>query len=126
MYVPVDPSLRWAVIVPDWTTPHNHHMLPITKVSFEAKRVYQSCTKANGSITSTVLNIENGNFRRSMVSGFAHTASAPSTKVIVNGKSISTVHPDLQSKRAKSRIIAEVRKDEWPKGLGLKGTGRVC
>jgi hypothetical protein len=60
IWVPEDPTLRWAVIVPNFEIPHNQPMLPLTKPSYEARRLYANAVNAHGVVTSTVQSVENG------------------------------------------------------------------
>ena len=54
IFVPLDSTFHHlAIVVPDHVEPHNHLMLPMTKVSYEAKDTYCKCISANGIMAST-------------------------------------------------------------------------
>ncbi|KAJ7133074.1 hypothetical protein C8R44DRAFT_730272 [Mycena epipterygia] len=74
IYVPVDPSIRKAIIVHPTNTTHNHPMPALTKASFELKASYRECIKAAGCVGATVAKVENAdiNFGTSSI----HTNSA--------------------------------------------------
>ena len=54
MFVPVDPTLRFALVVHPDNIPHNHPIPRIAKASFEARKAYTRCIEAagnNGALT---------------------------------------------------------------------------
>jgi hypothetical protein len=54
IFVPIDPMLRFALVVHPDNIPHNHPIPRIAKASFEAKRAYIRCIQAagtNGALT---------------------------------------------------------------------------
>jgi hypothetical protein len=59
IYVPMDTSIRMAVVIPDHTQPHNHPMPLFLKVSQEAKAHYSELTLASGLLGATVKKVDN-------------------------------------------------------------------
>ena len=60
IFVPVDPSMHIAVVVPDHKSPHSHPMPPMIKASFDAKSAYRQCIAANGVMASTAKKVDTG------------------------------------------------------------------
>ncbi|KAJ7484769.1 hypothetical protein B0H11DRAFT_2279492 [Mycena galericulata] len=104
IYVPIDPTYRKALIVQN-NTGHNHPMPPLTKASIAPKETYAKCVESSGIVGSTVAKVDN----------------APSTKLILNGKTPSLFSPALGSKRVKQEIVRSVKAKKYPNGLGLTG-----
>lgn len=69
MYVPLDPSIRKALVIHNKNnTAHNHPMPPLTKVSYQLKATYRECIKAVGCVGATVAKVENGaNFNLELI-----------------------------------------------------------
>ncbi|KAJ7225030.1 hypothetical protein C8J57DRAFT_1590778 [Mycena rebaudengoi] len=70
IYVPLDPSIRKALVVHPRNTAHNHPLPPLTKVSYELKKSYVECIKAVGLVGATVAKVD----------------SAPSTQLLLDGE----------------------------------------
>lgn len=82
IYVPVDKSARWAVLVPDPSQPHTHPLLPLTKPSFEARDLYKQCVAAKGLLSGTVRNIENGKLTVFEFSCLIHRVTSQQLQVL--------------------------------------------
>ncbi|KAJ7189141.1 hypothetical protein C8R46DRAFT_1184332 [Mycena filopes] len=104
IYIPVDTSIRKALIVNNQTG-HNHPMPTLTKVSLKTKETYKKLIKAAGVVGATVSKVDN----------------AASTKVILGGKSVTGFAPALHSTRVKRDMVREVKKEKYPSGLGIAG-----
>lgn len=59
IYVPIDPTIRRALIVQN-TTGHNHPMPTLTKVSLAVKEIYRQCVESSGLVGATVAKVDNG------------------------------------------------------------------
>ncbi|KAJ7749102.1 hypothetical protein B0H16DRAFT_1691917 [Mycena metata] len=104
IYVPVDTSIRKALIVHN-DTGHNHPMPTLIKASFSTKATYEKLIQAVGVVGATVSKVDN----------------APSTKVILGGKSVTAFAPSLHSKRTKHDILRQVKTEQFPNGLDAAG-----
>ncbi|KAJ6587751.1 hypothetical protein B0H10DRAFT_1954453 [Mycena sp. CBHHK59/15] len=104
IYVPVDRSIRKALIVQN-NTGHNHPMPTLTKVSLAVKEIYRECVEASGCIGATVAKVDN----------------AASTKLILKGKTPAAFLPALSSKRAKRDIVRQAKGKRFPNGLDATG-----
>ncbi|KAF8966029.1 hypothetical protein BDZ97DRAFT_1917737 [Flammula alnicola] len=104
IYIPVDPSIRMACIVPNHEKPHTHPILPATKPSRELKELYKSCIQTAGLVGSSVRTIDN----------------ARSTLHIL-GKAPALVAPALQSTRVKQQMLRSEKKKKYPHGTGTEG-----
>lgn len=62
MYVPIDESLRFLLLVNPGPIPHNHPIPPMCKASFEAKVAYEGCINAAGTAGVTVQKVDNGEY----------------------------------------------------------------
>jgi hypothetical protein len=60
IYVPEDPAIRKACVVPDHEKPHNHPILPPTKTPVVIKEFYRRCIKNLGIVGSSVRTVDNG------------------------------------------------------------------
>ncbi|KAF8313350.1 hypothetical protein F5887DRAFT_1090268 [Amanita rubescens] len=105
IYVPVDPTIRMACIVPNHDYPHSHPVLPASKASRDLRNLYRSCVDAVGVIGSTVQSVEN----------------ASSTRLILQGKTPALTSPALQSNRLKQDIIRQEKRKLYPCGFGIPG-----
>ncbi|KAJ6596762.1 hypothetical protein B0H10DRAFT_1959922 [Mycena sp. CBHHK59/15] len=92
IYVPLDPTIQKALIIHNNNTPHNHPMPPLSKASLELKAIYRECIKATGCVGATV-------------------AKAPSTKILLDGKSPAEFAPALQLKQTKRKLVREAKLD---------------
>ena len=62
IYVPEDPTIRKACVVPDHEKPHIHPILPLTKTPVAIEEVYRKCIENAGIVGSSVHTIDNGKF----------------------------------------------------------------
>jgi hypothetical protein len=67
IYIPIDPSLRVALIVHKGI-PHNHPMPKIDKASYETKSAYRKCVEAVGIVGATVQKVDQGHFNSTLIS----------------------------------------------------------
>lgn len=54
IFIPIDPTLRFALVIHPDNIPHNHPIPRIAKASFEARQAYIGCIQAagtNGALT---------------------------------------------------------------------------
>ncbi|KAJ7469936.1 hypothetical protein B0H11DRAFT_2042902 [Mycena galericulata] len=109
IYVPLDPTIRKALIVHPNNTPHNHPMPPLTKASFELKDTYRQCIKAVGCVGATVAKVDN----------------APSTSLLLDGRKPGEFAPALQSNQVKRKLVREVKMEAYPAGLDAAGAFKL-
>ncbi|KAJ7458041.1 hypothetical protein B0H11DRAFT_2062428, partial [Mycena galericulata] len=109
IYVPLDPTIRKALIVHPNNTPHNHPMPPLTKASFELKETYRQCIKAVGCVGATVAKVDN----------------APSTSLLLDGRKPGEFAPALQSNQVKRKLVREVKMEAYPAGLDAAGAFKL-
>ncbi|KAJ7878223.1 hypothetical protein B0H13DRAFT_1892847 [Mycena leptocephala] len=109
IYVPVDPSIRKALIIHPRNVAHNHPMPALKKPSRQSIETYRQCVKANGCVGATVAKVDN----------------SPSTLLLLGGKTPGEFAPALQSKRVKQRILLETKKEEYPAGLDAPGAFKL-
>lgn len=130
IFVPVDSSLRMAIVVPDHKSPHSHPMPPMVKVSFEAKAAYRDCVIAQGVVAATTKKVDIGELIYSFGRMNIHISlisTAASTKVILNGKTPGQVYPALNNVRVKNQIVKKVKTAQFPFGtdkMGKQSTNR--
>ncbi|KAJ7181385.1 hypothetical protein C8R43DRAFT_969056 [Mycena crocata] len=105
IFVPVDESIRKALIIHKRDTPHNHPMPAFTKVSLELNASYRECIQAAGCVGATVAKVDN----------------ASSTKLLLGGKRPGEFAPALQSNVAKQKLVREEKLKAYPQGLGVPG-----
>ncbi|KAJ7166137.1 hypothetical protein C8R46DRAFT_997239 [Mycena filopes] len=103
VYVPTDSSIR-KVLILNAVKPHNHPMPVLTKATFEVKDKYRELIAANGVLGATVSKIDN----------------APSTKLLLNGKTPSAHAPALHNKRLKQDLIHTAKLEQYPNGLDVE------
>ena len=60
IYVPEDPAIRKACVVPNHKEPHNHPILPPTKTPVAIKEIYRKCVNNSGIVGSSVSTVDNG------------------------------------------------------------------
>ncbi|KAJ7821042.1 hypothetical protein B0H13DRAFT_1520259, partial [Mycena leptocephala] len=89
--------------------PHNHPIPVLKKASFELKETYRRCIRGAGTVGATVAKVDN----------------APSTQVLLGGKTPGEVGAALQDQRVKQKLVHEVKMDEYPAGLDAAGQWRV-
>ncbi|KAJ7482421.1 hypothetical protein FB451DRAFT_1393776 [Mycena latifolia] len=104
IYVPLDLSIRKA-LVHNCSRPHNYPMPPLTKVSYELKVSYRECIKARGCVGATVAKVDN----------------APSTELLLKGKTPGEFSPVLQSKRVKRELVREAKQEAYPAEFDVAG-----
>ncbi|KAJ7509224.1 hypothetical protein B0H11DRAFT_1847103 [Mycena galericulata] len=80
-------------------------MPTLVKASLATKQVYRECVESSGTVGATVAKVDN----------------APSTKLILKGKTPALFSPALSSKRVKRDLVREVKAKKYPYGLGLTG-----
>ncbi|KAJ7204582.1 hypothetical protein C8J57DRAFT_382857 [Mycena rebaudengoi] len=105
IYVPLDSTIRQALIIHKDNTPHNHPMPPLTKVTLKVKEKYRELVEATGSVGATVNKVD-----------YSH-----STKLLLNGITPALFSPALQDKRVKREIVHRVKTNKYPAGLGVPG-----
>jgi hypothetical protein len=62
IYVPLDLSIRKALVVHKNDIPHSHPMPALTKVSLDIAKTYTTCIESGGIVGATVNKIEHGMF----------------------------------------------------------------
>ncbi|KAJ6551069.1 hypothetical protein B0H10DRAFT_2242415 [Mycena sp. CBHHK59/15] len=105
IYVPLDPSIRKALVVHKNDTPHSLPMPALTKVSLDIAKVYTTCIESGGIVGATVNKIEH----------------AASTTLLLNGQTPALFAPSLQNKRVKRELIHKTKVKKYPAGLGIAG-----
>ncbi|KAJ7693159.1 hypothetical protein B0H17DRAFT_1060317 [Mycena rosella] len=105
IYVPLDPSIRKALVVHKNHTPHSHPMPALTKVSLDIAKAYTTCIESGGIVGATVNKIEH----------------AASTALLLNGQTPALFAPSLQNKRVKRELIHKTKVKKYPAGLGIAG-----
>ncbi|KIJ47697.1 hypothetical protein M422DRAFT_248703 [Sphaerobolus stellatus SS14] len=105
IFVPIDRSIRQAIIIPVAGRPHNHPSFPLHKLTYEAKLKYESAVEQAGIVGATVRKVD----------------SAQTTEEIFNNPLPQTTYPVLANPRIKADIIKKQKKKENPYGLGYLG-----
>ncbi|KAJ7698207.1 hypothetical protein B0H16DRAFT_1903439 [Mycena metata] len=105
IYVPVDASIRKALIIHPRNLAHNHPMPALKKPSLEAKESYRRCIRAVGCVGATVSKVDN----------------APSTQLLLDGKKPGEFAPALHSNQIKRKLVREAKMEAYPAGLDLAG-----
>ena len=59
IFVPEDPNIRKACVVPNHEEPHNHPILPPTKTPVAIKEIYRKCVNNSGIVGSSVRTVDN-------------------------------------------------------------------
>ncbi|KAJ7174783.1 hypothetical protein C8R46DRAFT_1252853 [Mycena filopes] len=106
IYVPVDASIRMALIIHPGDIAHNHPMPSLKKASFEVKESYRQCIQAVGCVGVTVSKVDN----------------APSTQLLLDGRRPGEFSPALQSNQVKRKLVREAKLEAYPAGLDVVGT----
>ncbi|KAL0562886.1 hypothetical protein V5O48_019192, partial [Marasmius crinis-equi] len=104
VFVPVDTAIRRVCIIYD-PDPHNHPILPQTKVSHLVSELYRKCVLATGVAGCTIRSVQ----------------TASTTQLILNGKTPSEIHPSLLDHRKQQKVIDQEKSKRFPKGLGWEG-----
>ncbi|KAJ6555523.1 hypothetical protein B0H10DRAFT_2201646 [Mycena sp. CBHHK59/15] len=105
IYIPMDPTIRKALIIHNSNTAHNHPMPALTKASFEMKAAYHKCIEAAGCVRATVSKVDN----------------APSTMILLNGKKPSEFAAALQLNQTKRKMVRKAKLAAYPAGLDVGG-----
>ncbi|KAG6819655.1 hypothetical protein H0H93_009829 [Arthromyces matolae] len=108
IYIPLDPKIRMACIVPNHGVAHNHPILPAIKPSREIKELFKRCIDAVGVIGATVQSVER----------------APSTPLLLEGMNPITSNPAFQNVRMKQDMIRDRKKHLFPNGTGIAADRR--
>ncbi|KAG6818252.1 hypothetical protein H0H93_006537 [Arthromyces matolae] len=109
IYIPVDPKIRMACVVPNHGVAHNHPILPAIKPSREIKELFKRCIDAVGVLGATVRSVER----------------APSTPLLLEGMNPITSNPAFQNVRMKQDMIRDRKKQLFPNGTGVAGVWDV-
>ncbi|KAJ7714453.1 hypothetical protein B0H14DRAFT_3901770 [Mycena olivaceomarginata] len=104
IYIPIDPSIRKVLIVTN-QIPHNHPMPTLAKVPVGVMEKYKTCVIAHGGAGATVAKVDN----------------APSTRVLLGGKTPAGFSAGLHSRPVKAKIIAKVKRQLFPNGTDAAG-----
>ncbi|THU76183.1 hypothetical protein K435DRAFT_705395, partial [Dendrothele bispora CBS 962.96] len=104
VFIPVDPTIRQVCILYD-VKPHNHPVFPQSKVTYSVGELYRKCVQAAGVVGCTTRSVQ----------------IASSTKLILNGQTVSETHPSLINQRQQQKIINQEKSKKFPKGLGFDG-----
>lgn len=126
IYVPDDPKIQKACIVPNHENPHNHPILPPTKMPAMVKEIYKMCVKNAGIVGSLVRTVDNGAFPGPGIL----TVEAIFTKLLYLARSTkltlgtapSLYTPTLHNNHVKQDIIQKVKKESYPYGMDVPGT----
>ncbi|KAJ6549308.1 hypothetical protein DFH09DRAFT_1502776 [Mycena vulgaris] len=105
IYVPLDLSIRKALVVHKDHTPHSDPMAALTKVSLDIATAYTACIESGGIVGVTVNKIEH----------------AASTVLLLNGQTPALFAPSLQNKRVKRELVHKAKVKKYPAGLGIAG-----
>src|SRR5277367_1193729 len=115
IYVPVDPAIHMAIVVPNPEKPHNHPILPATKASITLKDLYRKCIQATGIVGSSVRTVDNGVFQFYICQcTYLFLYIAQSTRLLLDGKTPSLIAPALQNNRVKHDILRAEKKKAYP------------
>ncbi|KAJ7731530.1 hypothetical protein B0H16DRAFT_1893335 [Mycena metata] len=109
IFVPVDASIRIALIVHTGDIPHNHPIPVLKKASIQIKESYRQAIRATGTVGATVMKVDN----------------APSTHLLLGGKTPAEFAPALQDKRVKRRLVHDVKMEQYPAGLDVAGAFKL-
>ncbi|KAK7023570.1 hypothetical protein VNI00_016656 [Paramarasmius palmivorus] len=106
IFVPLDSSIRKAIIVHGKNnTPHSHPIPVLEKATYTVQEAYASVVRAHGVLGATVQKVDN----------------ASSTSILLDGKMPAEFSPALQNKRAKREIIRKEKLNVHSQGLGIPG-----
>jgi hypothetical protein len=122
IFVPVDASLRMAIVVPNHHKPHTHPMPLMTKASYDAKASYRENILAVGVLGATVKKVDNG--KQPVLSGYTTSTkvcAAASTKLLHHGQTPGSTYMSLNQSRIKRDLITEAKLAKSPAGLGIVG-----
>ncbi|KAJ7830499.1 hypothetical protein B0H14DRAFT_3143490 [Mycena olivaceomarginata] len=107
IWVPLDPSIRKALVFHKPDKPHTHPMPPLTKMSVDLKHTYTGCIEDAGTLGATVNKADN----------------ARTTKLRL-GKPPSLFSPAYGNRRHKKDIIFKVKAKKYPAGFGVAAPTR--
>ncbi|KAJ7870040.1 hypothetical protein B0H14DRAFT_3132169 [Mycena olivaceomarginata] len=105
IYVPLDNSIRKALIIHNDNIPHNHPMPPLKKAVHEQKEKYRTCIRGVGTVGATVSKVDN----------------AASTEFLLDGQRPGEYAPALQSNPLKRKLVREEKLASYPAGLDTAG-----
>ncbi|KAF8175111.1 hypothetical protein BJ912DRAFT_1075466 [Pholiota molesta] len=108
IFVPEDPTIRKACVIPNHEKPHTHPILPDTKTSKMIREMYKKCVEAAGIVGSSV-----------------HTVDNARTTEMLLGQAPSQYAPALQNNRVKQDIIRTIKKESYPYGTHFEGVFHV-
>ena len=121
MYIPLDPELRFLLLIYPGCIPHNHPIPPMSKASFEAKAAYEKCIDAAGTSGLTVQKVDRGAPLWLLPIASYSCFVAMSTKLLLDGKSPGEYAPALTNNRVKRELLHTARIKNNPAGLGVPG-----
>ncbi|KAJ7041457.1 hypothetical protein C8F04DRAFT_1031492 [Mycena alexandri] len=98
-----------ALIVHPGDIPHNHPIPVLKKASIQLKETYRQAIRATGTVGATVAKVDN----------------APSTLLLLGGRTPAEFAPALQDKRVKQRLVHDVKMEQYPAGLGAAGAFKL-
>jgi len=122
VFVPVDASLRMAVVVPNHHKPHTHPMPLMTKASYDAKASYRENILSVGVLGATVKKVDNG--KQLVLFGYTTSTkvcAAASTKLLHHGQTPGSTFMSLNQSHIKHDLITEAKLAKSPAGLGIVG-----
>jgi hypothetical protein len=123
IYIPIDPSIRKVLIVTN-QIPHNHPMPTLAKVPVGVMEKYKTCVIAHGGAGATVAKVDNSTFPFSHFYKSQYLRPifvAPSTRVLLGGKTPAGFSAGLHSRPVKAKIIAKVKRQLFPNGADAAG-----
>ncbi|KAJ7724761.1 hypothetical protein B0H16DRAFT_1698535 [Mycena metata] len=109
IFVPVDASIRITLIIHPGDIPHNHPIPVLKKASIQVKESYRQAIRATGTVGATVAKVDN----------------APSTHLLLGGRTLAEFAPALQDKRVKQKLVHDVKMEQYPAGLGAPGAFKL-
>ncbi|KAJ7752975.1 hypothetical protein B0H16DRAFT_1836147 [Mycena metata] len=109
IFVPDDATIRMALIVHPGDIPHNHPIPVLKKASIQVKESYRQAIRATGTVGATVAKVDN----------------APSTHLLLGGRTPAEFAPALQDKRVKQKLVHDVKMEQYPAGLGAPGAFKL-
>lgn len=96
-------------------------MPTLTKASLATKATYKKCVEDSGVVGATVAKVDHGKIRDVVLNTCLISLLAPSTKLILNGKTPAAFSPALSSRRVKGDIVRQAKAKRYPYGMGITG-----
>lgn len=97
----------------------------ITKLTLEDKLLYKTVVNAHGTLGATVNKIDHGTlFLQTLLMPFILIQtfqSAATTRLILDGKSLSSHSPAFLQSRAKADLLRKYKKEVSPSSSGIAG-----